>query len=91
MQMPRRVDCGLRVVLYLSVQRPEKWCSITQIAKRQGVPKKFLEEIVQDLVRSGLIKSSRGPCRGYTLARTLEQISVCDVIDAIEGPQSMRV
>jgi Rrf2 family protein len=86
MQIPRRVDYGLRAVIYLSVQDPEKCCSITEIAREQGVPKKFLEKIIQDLMRCGLIKSKRGACGGYTLARAPGEISFYDVIEAIEGP-----
>ena len=86
MQIPRRVDYGLRAVIYLSSQMPDKCCSIGEIAKVQGVPRKFLEKIVQDLVRGGLIKSRRGSTGGYQLARAPEAISFCDVIEAIEGP-----
>ncbi len=86
MQIPRRVDYGLRAVIYLSVQDPERCCSITEIAKQQGVPKKFLEKIIQDLIRGGLIKSKRGACGGYTLARSPEEISFYEVIEALEGP-----
>jgi Rrf2 family protein len=86
MQIPRRVDYGLRAVIYLSGQDPEKCCSITEIAKHQGVPKKFLEKIIRDLISGGLIKSKRGSCGGYTLARTPDAISFCDVIEALEGP-----
>lgn len=86
MQVPRKVDYGLRAVIYLSGQDPEKCCSITEIAKQQGVPKKFLEKIIQDLMRGGLIKSKRGSCGGYTLARSADAISLYDVIAAIEGP-----
>ncbi len=86
MQIPRRVDYGLRAVIYLSGQDPEKCCSISEIAKKQGVPRKFLEKIIQDLMRSGLIKSKRGSCGGYMLARPPETISFYDVIEAIEGP-----
>jgi len=86
MQIPRRVDYGLRAVIYLSEQQPGKCSSITEIAKRQGVPKKFLEKIIQDLVRCGLIQSKRGSTGGYMLARPAEAISFCDVIEAIEGP-----
>lgn len=89
MQIPRRIDYGLRAVIYLSV-RGEKWCSITEIAKQQEVPPKFLEKIIQDLMRCGLIKSKRGACGGYTLARSPEQISFYDVIEAIEGPIAVK-
>ena len=86
MQIPRRVDYGLRAVIYLSGQDPEKCCSITEIAKQQGVPRKFLEKIIRDLIHKGLIKSKRGSCGGYTLARSPDAISFYDVIEAIEGP-----
>jgi Rrf2 family protein len=86
MQISRRVDYGLRAVIYLSGQDPEKCCSIAEIAERQGMPRKFLEKIIQDLIRAGLIKSKRGSCGGYTLARSPEEISFYDVIAAIEGP-----
>ena len=49
-------------------------------------PKKFLEKIIQDLIRSGLIKSKRGACGGYTLARSPDEISFYEVIEALEGP-----
>jgi Rrf2 family protein len=86
MQIPRRVDYGLRAVIYLSDQDPEKCCPIAEIAKHQGVPKKFLEKIIRDLIRGGLVKSKRGSCGGYTLARRPDAISFCDVIEALEGP-----
>jgi Rrf2 family protein len=50
------------------------------------VPKKFLQKIIQDLMRCSLIKSKRGACGGYTLARSPERISFSDVIAALEGP-----
>ena len=91
MQIPRRVDYGLRAVIYLSEQTPEKCCSIAEIAKHQGVPRKFLEKIIQDLIRSGLIKSKRGSCGGYALAKPAESISFYDVIEALEGPITVNV
>jgi Rrf2 family protein len=90
MQIPRRVDYGLRAVIYLSGQDPEKCCSITEIAKNQGMPKKFLEKIIQDLIHAGLIRSKRGSCGGYSLARGAHAISFCDVIEALEGPISVN-
>ena len=90
MQIPRRLDYGLRAVIYLSSQDPEKCCSITEIAKQQGVPRKFLAKIIQDLTRSGLIRSKRGSCGGYALARTPDSISFFDVIQALEGPVAVN-
>lgn len=90
MQIPRRVDYGLRAVIYLADQDPEKCCSIAEIAKRQGMPRKFLEKIIQDLTRGGLIKSKRGSCGGYALARTADAISFFDVIRALEGPLAVN-
>ena len=91
MQIPRRVDYGLRAVIYLSDQEPQKCCSIAEIARRQGVPRKFLEKIIQDLIRSGLIKSKRGSLGGYMLARPADAISFYDVIEAIEGPIYLNI
>jgi Rrf2 family protein len=86
MQISRRVDYGLRAVIHLSAQDPDQCCSIAEIAKQQGVPRKFLEKIFQDLARKGLIKSKRGSSGGYTLARPPETISFYEVIEALEGP-----
>jgi Rrf2 family protein len=91
MQIPRRVDYGLRAIIYLSTQDPEKCCSIAEIAREQNVPKKFLEKIIQDLMRRGLIRSKRGSCGGYTLARMPDKISFYDVIEALEGPIAVNV
>jgi Rrf2 family protein len=51
----------------------------------KGVPRRFLEKIIRDLLRYGLIKFKRGPRGGYALARSPEQISFYEVIQAIEG------
>lgn len=91
MQIPRRIDYGLRAIIYLASQDPKKCCSIAEISERQGVPKKFLEKIIQGLMRGGLIQSKRGACGGYALARSPEQISIHHVIEAIEGPIAVNV
>ncbi|MGH7773346.1 MAG: RrF2 family transcriptional regulator [Candidatus Binatia bacterium] len=91
MQIPRRVDYGLRAAIYLSTQDPDRSCSIAEISRHQGVPRKFLEKIIQDLIHSGLVKSKRGPDGGYTLARSPREISFQDVIEALEGPIAVNV
>jgi len=56
------------------------------IATNQGIPQKFLENILADLRQAGLVKSQRGVDGGYRLAKAPEDVSVADVIRAVEGP-----
>lgn len=62
---------------------------IKDIAERQGIPARFLEQIFQDLRRAGLVSSKRGPRGGYQLARHPREISVGDVVRAVEGPVTL--
>jgi Rrf2 family protein len=57
-----------------------------QIAQAQGIPVNFLENILRDLRRAGIVESRRGQAGGYLLARPAEEISIADVIRAVEGP-----
>ncbi|MCB1006782.1 MAG: Rrf2 family transcriptional regulator, partial [Acidimicrobiales bacterium] len=57
-----------------------------QIAARQGMPVKFLESILSELRRAGMVRSQRGAEGGYWLAKPAAEISVADIIRAVEGP-----
>jgi Rrf2 family protein len=59
---------------------------IKDIAERQSIPARFLEQIFQDLRRAGLVSSKRGPRGGYQLTRATREISLGDVVRALEGP-----
>lgn len=91
MQVSRKIDYALRAVIYLTIRSDRRPCSVAEIAAREGVPKKFLEKIIQDLIHSGLVRSTRGAQGGYTLAREPEGVTFKDVIEAIEGPVSVNV
>ncbi len=56
------------------------------IAQAQGIPANFLENILRDLRRGGIVESRRGQQGGYLLARPADEISIADVIRAVEGP-----
>ena len=56
------------------------------LAQAQGIPLRFLENILAELRHAGLVRSQRGSEGGYTLARTAEEITIADVIRAVEGP-----
>jgi Rrf2 family protein len=91
MQISRKADYALRAVIYLSSQDPERSCSAGEIAAHERVPQKFLEKIIRDLIRSGLVKSKRGCDGGYSLARSPHQISFRDVMEAVEGPIAVNL
>jgi Rrf2 family protein len=57
-----------------------------QIAEAQGIPLNFLENILAELRRAGIVHSRRGAAGGYLLARAPEDVSLADIIRAVEGP-----
>jgi Rrf2 family protein len=59
---------------------------VKDIAERQSIPPRFLEQIFQDLKRAGIVASKRGPQGGYNLSRPAGHIGIGDVIRALEGP-----
>jgi Rrf2 family protein len=59
---------------------------IRVISERQAIPARYLEQIFQRLRRAELVTSKRGPGGGYTLARTPAEISLREVVEAVEGP-----
>jgi Rrf2 family transcriptional regulator, iron-sulfur cluster assembly transcription factor len=62
---------------------------VKEIAERQSIPPRFLEQIFQDLKRAGIVGSKRGPQGGYLLARPSSEIRLGDVIQIIEGEISL--
>ncbi|GGV03561.1 RrF2 family transcriptional regulator [Actinomadura sp. LOL_016] len=85
MRLSARVDYALRASAELAVAGSHPVTAV-QLAEAQQIPPKFLENILGQLRRSGLIRSQRGPEGGYWLARPAEQISLADIIRAIDGP-----
>jgi Rrf2 family iron-sulfur cluster assembly transcriptional regulator len=76
---------GVRALFDLSFHGVGTSSQIRDIAERQSIPPRFLEQIFQDLRRAGLVSSKRGPRGGYQLARPPREISIGDVIRALEG------
>jgi Rrf2 family protein len=77
--------CGSFDLAYNGAGKPVQ---IRVISERQAIPARYLEQIFQRLRRAGLICSKRGPGGGYTLARAPEEISLREIIEALEGPLS---
>ncbi|MGH9178212.1 MAG: RrF2 family transcriptional regulator [Acidimicrobiales bacterium] len=83
--MSARVDYAVRALAELAAagQGPVKGDAI---AARQGIPVNFLENILADLRRAGIVASQRGAVGGYWLAVPASQVTVADVIRTVEGP-----
>jgi Rrf2 family cysteine metabolism transcriptional repressor len=64
---------------------PERPVPIAQVAERRGMPVQFLEQLFTTLRRDGLLHSQRGVRGGYTLARPADQITVLEVVQALDG------
>ncbi|MCW2724659.1 MAG: transcriptional regulator [Frankiales bacterium] len=80
-----RADYAVRAALELALS-PDAPVKGEALARAQDIPPKFLEGILSTLRRAGLVRSQRGAEGGYWLARPAEDISVADVIRAVDGP-----
>jgi Rrf2 family transcriptional regulator, cysteine metabolism repressor len=86
MRVSQKCEYALRAMLELTLHAADPGPARTaDIAKRQRIPEKFLELILVDLRRAGLITSQRGPVGGHRLAKRAEEISVGQVWRAIDG------
>lgn len=86
MQITRQADYAMRAVAYLSNLGPDQRAATSQIAEDQQIPPSFLAKIVSQLSVAGLLQTSRGARGGVSLARTPEEISFLEVVEAIDGP-----
>ncbi len=91
MKLTRGGEYGIRGVLYLAGQDDGKISMLSAIAKAQDVPPRFLAKIFQALAKAGVVKSHRGAKGGFSLARSASEITIKDVIEAIEGPIYLNV
>src|SRR5690606_33911921 len=85
MRLSARVDYALRAAAELAVAGDGP-VTAEQLARAQAIPGKFLENILTQLRRAGLARSQRGPVGGYWLARPAAEISLADIIRAVDGP-----
>lgn len=85
MKLSTKGRYGLRALIDLAKYSTNDPVSITSISDRQGISERYLEQLMGLLKKSGLVKSIRGAGGGYMLAKDLEDISVGDVLRALEG------
>ncbi|MGD0412535.1 MAG: Rrf2 family transcriptional regulator [Verrucomicrobiota bacterium] len=85
MKLSVRGEYALRALLVLTMHYGEKIVRIQTIAAEQNIPKKFLEQILNDLKRLGAVESKRGMSGGYRLARPPEHITLASIVRHVEG------
>ena len=91
MRIRRQADYATRAISYLASAEKGKYVATSQVANEQQIPPAFLAKIILQLSIAGLIKTSRGARGGITLARDAEQITLLDVLQAIDGPIQLNV
>jgi Rrf2 family protein len=87
-QKARYAVCGVFDLAYNGAGAPVQ---VRVIGERQRIPARYLEQIFQRLRRAKLVTAKRGPGGGYTLARAPAEITLRDVVEAVEGPLSRQV
>ena len=90
MQITRQADYALRAMYYLSKLEPSERAATSLIADEQRIPPSFLAKIISQLSIAGLIHTSRGARGGVSLARPPENISILEVVEAIDGPLKLN-
>ena len=85
MKLSTKGRYGLRALIDLAQHGGEGPVSITSIAERQEISERYLEQLMSKLKKAGIIQSIRGAQGGYVLAKELEEVSVGEVLRALEG------
>jgi Rrf2 family protein len=88
-QISARADYALRALCVLATAAPDTAVKAAVIAEAQAIPRTFLDQILTDLRRSGIVDSRRGPDGGHKLARPSYAITVADVVRAVDGPLAL--
>ena len=96
-RMPKKTLFALEAVVDIAFNARPNPVQSKEISKRQGIPPRYLEQVMQELVRGGILKGVRGPRGGYTLARERRRVTVGEVVrilaaagDATENDEASR-
>lgn len=87
MRVSQRTEYGIRAMISLARNFDDR-VSIKELAEREAIPETFLEQIMSDLRRAGLLESARGPYGGYRLKNAPDEIAIGRVIEVLEGSLS---
>jgi Rrf2 family protein len=86
MRVTAKADYAVRAAVELAAGNQDSPRKVDEVAQAQGIPLSFLENILTQLRSSGIVRSQRGPEGGYWLARPAKEVTLAQVIRAVEGP-----
>ena len=85
MILSKKSRYGLRALIDLAVNSKTEHMALNQIAERNGISAQYLEQVFAALRRAGIVKSIKGPQGGYLLNRKAEEITVAEIVSALDG------
>ncbi len=86
MRLTSKTAYGVQAMFDLAFHGRGRAVQARETADRQGIPLRYLEQILQDLRRAGLVEGKRGPGGGYALARPATEVRLSDLMAALDGP-----
>lgn len=86
MELTRKGEYAIRGIIYLAQQPPGKISLVSEVAEATDVPVAFLAKIFQSFAKLGIVSSMRGTGGGFTLGRPAGEITLREVVEAVEGP-----
>ena len=86
LKLTTKTRYGVRAVFDIAYHSQGGSTQAKDIARRQKIPQRYLEQIFQELKRAGIVDARRGPRGGYSLKRAPEEIKLSDLVKALQGP-----
>jgi len=90
LQLTRGGEYAIRAMTYLALRPVGEISSLHDVGGQQDIPESFLAKIFQSLVHAGLVTSQRGAHGGFSLARQPAEITVREIVEAVDGPISLN-
>ena len=86
MRLSARSEYGLLALIDLAAAEDDRPMATRELAEGRGIPTAFLEQLLADLRRAGLVRATRGPRGGFALTRSAVEITALEIVEALEGP-----
>src|SRR5690348_7025919 len=86
MRVSLKATYGIMASIDLAIQNGNVPIQSKAIARRQGIPVRFLEQVLHAMKQAGLVESVRGAQGGYALAKTPSELSLAEIVEALDGP-----